>query len=175
MAYPRRHRRAHTKLNMKKLSRLATLLVFSASFATPLLASAQFDNACNPPCSANQFCNSDHTCVANSTLTQQSTTGGINIGVIQPYGDSIKNIINNVLVPVLIAIAFITFLWGTYKYFILGADSDEDRKTGRQFVLWGVIGFVIILSLWGLVAIVGSTLGISTGSATQNGLRPPTI
>ena len=61
------------------------------------------------------------------------------------------------------AVAFITFLWGVYKYFIQGADSPEERSTGQQFVLWGVIGFAVIISVWGLVAIVLATLNIPVG------------
>ncbi|MDP2665424.1 MAG: pilin [bacterium] len=153
---------------MKKFSRLATLLVLTVSFSTPLLASAQFDYACNPPCLANQFCNSNNVCVSNSTLTQQSTTGGVNLNVIKPYSDSIIGLVNNILVPVLMAIAFIVFLWGVFKYFIWGAESDTERATGKQFVLWGIIGFVVILCVWGLVAIVTGTLNLTPGGKAPN-------
>ncbi len=70
------------------------------------------------------------------------------------------------------AIAFIVFLWGVYKYFIYGADNETERATGKQFVLWGIIGFVVILSVWGLVAIVSGTLGLQLGGAAP---KPPTI
>src|SRR3989344_2209095 len=96
---------------------------------------------------------------------------GININAITPYSTGIINVINNLLVPVLMAIALIVFFWGVYKYFIYGADNETERETGRQFVLWGVIGFVIILSLWGLVNLVMGTFGLSAGTAP----RFPTI
>ena len=87
----------------------------------------------------------------------------MNLGILQAYTGNILYIINAFLVPVLIAIAFITFLWGVYKYFILGATNDTERQTGRQFVLWGIIGFIVILSVWGLVAIVGGSFGLAPG------------
>lgn len=89
---------------------------------------------------------------------------GININYVTPYSTGIINVINRLLVPVIIAIAFVVFIWGVYKYFIYGADNETERETGRQFVLWGVIGFVIILSLWGLVNLVMGTFGLSVGS-----------
>ncbi len=89
--------------------------------------------------------------------------GGINTSYLQGYASSIVGIINGIFVPVLISIAFITFLWGVYKYFIAGAASDTEREEGRKFILWGIIGFVVIFSVWGLVGIVGSTLGLSPG------------
>jgi len=93
--------------------------------------------------------------------------GAVNQQWAQYYRDTIVWGVNFVLVPVLMAIAFIVFLWGVYKYFILGADSDTERATGRQFVLWGVLGFVIITSVWGLVNIVGQTLIPTTAGSTH--------
>lgn len=81
----------------------------------------------------------------------------LNLFPIQLYSTRIIEAINFYFVPALMAIALITFLWGVYKYFILGAANDTERETGRQFVLWGIIGFVVILSFWGLVSIVGVT------------------
>ncbi|MDE2021584.1 MAG: hypothetical protein KGI71_01515, partial [Patescibacteria group bacterium] len=83
--------------------------------------------------------------------------GGINTSYLQSYSDSIVGIINSLLVPVLLAIAFLAFLWGVYKYFILGADNETERRAGKQVVLWGLIGFVVIFSVWGLVGLVMST------------------
>ena len=89
--------------------------------------------------------------------------GTINTSYLLGYKTSIVYVINSIFVPVLFAVAFLTFLWGVYKYFILGADNDTERATGRQFVLWGIIGFVVILSVWALVGIVATTFGLSPG------------
>ena len=89
---------------------------------------------------------------------------GIDKTAVQGYSNSIVDIINNALVPLLIAVAFIVFLFGVYKYFIAGADKDTERAEGRKFALSGIIGFVIILSVWGLVAIVRNTLNLTTSS-----------
>lgn len=96
---------------------------------------------------------------------------GIDQKPLQGYANSIVNIINNALVPLLLAVAFIVFLFGVYKYFIAGAEKDTEREEGRKFVLYGIIGFVIILSVWGLVAIVRNTLNLTTSSNPT----PPTF
>lgn len=96
---------------------------------------------------------------------------GINQKPLQGYANSIIDIINNALVPLLIAVAFIVFLFGVYKYFIAGAEKDTEREEGRKFVLYGIIGFVIILSVWGLVAIVKNTFNLTTSSNPT----PPTF
>jgi len=143
---------------MKKFSRLAALIVLSASFSVPILAAAQFALPTDPT-------------RPNITPTIPAQSGGINIGVIKPYSDSIIGIINSILVPVLMAIAFITFLWGVFKYFIWGGENESEKAEGRKFAMWGIIGFVVILSLWGLVNILMGALGLSIG----NNPKPPTI
>jgi len=89
---------------------------------------------------------------------------GINPIYIQGYASSITGIINSILVPVLISIAFLVFLYGVYKYFIKGADNDTERATGRTFTLYGIIGFVILFSVWGIVNIFMGTLSIGAGN-----------
>jgi len=93
---------------------------------------------------------------------------GININYIERYSGDIIGIINELVLPVLMAIAFIVFIWGVYTHFIAGANEPKKLEDGRQFILWGIIGFVVIFSIWGLVAIVGDTFMLSPG-----GMAPP--
>jgi hypothetical protein len=83
------------------------------------------------------------------------------------YKDTVVWFVNSILVPALIAISFIVFLWGVYKYFIFGAADEKSRTEGRQFVLWGVIGFVVITSVWGLVNMVKDTIVPTSASSTR--------
>jgi hypothetical protein len=93
---------------------------------------------------------------------------GINLGAITPYSNGIIDLINKVFVPVLFAVAFLCFVYGVFKYFIYGADNDAERATGRQFVLWSLIGFAAILSVWGLVNIVLQTFNLTPGGSAPN-------
>ena len=83
-------------------------------------------------------------------------------------GSFIINVINNILVPVLFAIAFIVFLWGAFKTFIIGANSPDVKKEGQNLMLWGLIGFFVMVSVWGLVNILTGTVqfGNNTGPST---------
>lgn len=81
-------------------------------------------------------------------------------------GSFIINIINNVLVPVLFAIAFIVFLWGAFYVFILGANSEETKEKGKNLMLWGLIGFFVMVSVWGLVNILTGSVTFGTTTIT---------
>ncbi|MFA6519793.1 MAG: hypothetical protein WCT41_03175 [Candidatus Paceibacterota bacterium] len=87
---------------------------------------------------------------------------------ISDVGSFIINTINNILVPVLFAVAFIVFLWGAFDTFILGANSEEVKEKGKNLMLWGLIGFFVMVSVWGLVNILTGTItfGDSTGPST---------
>lgn len=89
----------------------------------------------------------------------------VDLAYIENYYFSILAIINWYIVPVLFAVAFLYFLWRVYDSFFLGADDEKKRESGRQFVLWGVIAFVVIISVWGLVALVANTFGLMLGEA----------
>jgi hypothetical protein len=91
------------------------------------------------------------------------TGGGFptpNTSALQGYAGSFVSFVNTALVPLLVALAFIVFLWGVADSYILHPGDEEKRKSGHQFVLWGIIGFVVIFSLWGLVNLVSSALGL---------------
>jgi hypothetical protein len=76
-------------------------------------------------------------------------------------GETILYIINSVLVPVLFAVAFFVFLYGIAKAYIFSGGSEEERAKGHKLVLWGVIAFAVMISIWGLVNVVANTFGLS--------------
>ena len=89
------------------------------------------------------------------------------INNVSDVGSFIINTINNVIVPVLFAIAFIFFLWGAFNTFILGANSDGVKDKGKNLMLYSLIGFFVMVSIWGLVNILTGTIrfGDNTGPA----------
>ncbi len=75
-------------------------------------------------------------------------------------GDTgIIGIINTVIVPVIFALAFLVFIWGVFK-FVANAGDETKRTEGRKFILWGLLGIVVLFSVWGFVNLLLSTLGI---------------
>jgi hypothetical protein len=99
---------------------------------------------------------------------------GLNTVRLGEYSTSFIDLINTYLLPLLIAIAMIVFLWGVYNYFIYGADDTSKLETGKTYIMYGVIGFVVIFSMWGLVGIVSDVFGLS-GTRSANNLNYPML
>lgn len=76
--------------------------------------------------------------------------------------ESIVGALNTYVVPLVLALIFLIFLWGAAKYFFIQGDNDQARAKGRQLILWGVIAFVVFFALWGIVNILLSTLNLPT-------------
>ncbi len=91
------------------------------------------------------------------------------INNITDVGSFIIGIINNVLVPVIMSAAFIIFVYGIFAAFILGAGDEEKRKKGKTIMMYGLIGFFVMVSVWGLVHILTGSVGLSNGVPTSIG------
>lgn len=96
--------------------------------------------------------------------TTGATSGNCNIG---SNGDAfgllcrIGQLLNSV-VPVLIALGVVFFVWGVVQYVMSG---DEEAKTaGRDRMIMGIIGLAVIIGLWGLVRILGNTFGLNNNA-----------
>lgn len=72
---------------------------------------------------------------------------------------------NNTLVPAIFALAFLVFLWGMFKTFILGGHDEEKQGEGKQLMMYAIAGFVIMVSLWGIVNLLANGLGFTKQDA----------
>ena len=102
---------------------------------------------------------------------------GMCAGSICGIATTVLYVINSVLVPVLFAIAFIVFLYGIAKAYIFSAGDPEEVKKGHKLLLWGLIAFAIMISVWGLVNVVANTFGLTGAYAppTPSSISPTVI
>jgi uncharacterized membrane protein YidH (DUF202 family) len=64
------------------------------------------------------------------------------------------------VIPLLIAIAFLIFLFNLARYFTLHSQSEDGRARARQLALWGFLALVLLTSIWGVVQIFTTMLDI---------------
>lgn len=69
--------------------------------------------------------------------------------------DVIISIINP-LFMLSISLIFLMFLWGLAK-FIFSLGNSKSIDDGKQLMFWGIIALFLVLSVWGIVAILRNT------------------
>ena len=74
----------------------------------------------------------------------------------------VLGIINGILVPTLFAVAFIVFLWGIFQFYIFEGQNTEGQKKGHMLMLWGLIGFAVMFSIWGIIKLLQNTLSVGS-------------
>lgn len=68
----------------------------------------------------------------------------------------------NLTIRILFGLAVAYFFWGMIQ-FIAKSGEERARTEGRKKMLWGIIALFVMASIYGILALVGSTLGINTG------------
>src|SRR3989338_7641635 len=86
---------------------------------------------------------------------------------LQSFLSGLAGFFNSTVVPILFALAFLFFLINATRYFIIGGDKEAERAKARTFATWGIIAFVLMVSIWGIVHLIIAGLGIEFWQAQQ--------
>ncbi len=70
----------------------------------------------------------------------------------------IKCIIVAAIIPLIFSLAFVVFLWGVFRF--IAASDAEKKQEGKKLIWWGIIGLFVMVSVWGIIKILGTTLGL---------------
>ena len=119
---------------MKK--KIAVLGATAVSFILPIVAFAQIQTGNGTTCTGVRVGIEDVICRIYSIIT--------------------------VAIPVMIVGAVAYFIWGIVQ-FITASDAEE-KGNARGMMVHGIIGFAVILGLWGLVRILLNTFGVDNSS-----------
>jgi hypothetical protein len=77
--------------------------------------------------------------------------------VADPLILKVAQVIINPAIKGLFLIALLIFLWGILQ-FIRNADDEGSRKTGKNAILWGVIGMSIMIAAGGIIRVAVGTV-----------------
>ena len=78
----------------------------------------------------------------------------------QCFVDKINSAILFPLITLLLALAFLVFLYGMFEY-VREASSDAGREKGKQHILYGTIGMFVMLSAFSILSLAAGTFNIS--------------
>ncbi len=94
----------------------------------------------------------------NSTLT------------IVPFLDNVNTLILNPILTLLFALSFLYFAYGVFKFLRLDA-ADKAREEARNAILWGIVGMVIMFSVYGIIYFVLASFGLSSSDIQSQGAQ----
>ncbi len=94
--------------------------------------------------------------LGNSQPAQLSTGSDGLTSLISGVG----SFINSYIIPLILAIAFIFFIWNLARFFIIEAANSDKREEAKRAAIYGIAAFVVIASIWGLVNVLVSSLNI---------------
>lgn len=88
--------------------------------------------------------------------------------------DKINQVVFFPLIGLLMAIAFLIFLWGAFE-FVKNSDNEAGRQTGRTHLLYGTIGMLIMLSAYAILNIAAGTFGLGLPGVNCGEMSESTI
>ncbi|HPS21298.1 MAG TPA: pilin [Candidatus Paceibacterota bacterium] len=95
---------------------------------------------------------------AQQQVGNASGCAGVESGTLQSVICTVGNVLDT-LIPILIVLGIVYFVWGVVQYVI--GDDEEAKKKGKNRMIYGIIGLVVIVAMWGLVGIITKTFGLS--------------
>ena len=64
----------------------------------------------------------------------------------------------NLAIPLIISVIFLGLVWKIFDAWVINAADEKKREEGKQTALVAVIVMVIMLSVWGIVALLQNSL-----------------
>jgi hypothetical protein len=77
-----------------------------------------------------------------------------------PFLHKVSDLILNPLILLAFVLSSVYFAYGVVKFLSLGA-ADKSRDEARKAILWGMVGMLIMFSVYGLIKFILATFGIS--------------
>lgn len=107
------------------------------------------------------------TILFSANFAAAQVTGGTAPSVCPGNTNDIRGILNffrclitDSVIPLLVTLAIVYFIYGVLKY-IMNADDSTQREEGRKFMVWGIVALFVIVSIWGLVKLLAGTFGFN--------------
>jgi hypothetical protein len=77
----------------------------------------------------------------------------------------------NTALPVVFGLAILAFFWGIARYVF--AQSTDGKVDGKNVMIWSLVAIFVMTSLYGIITLAQSTLGITNPTNPQ--FKVPTI
>lgn len=80
--------------------------------------------------------------------------------------DRIITYVFNPILTVIFTLGLFLFFYGIIE-FLWASREGKPSETGKQHMLWGLFGMLIMVSVYGIIQLIMNTLGIDYATATD--------
>lgn len=87
--------------------------------------------------------------LAHAQINPSAVSGNITIARIF---QRLSQVFNRII-PFLVLLATVVFIWGVVKYITAGADEKKVEEA-KNIILWGIIALAVMLMVWGFVNVL---------------------
>jgi ABC-type phosphate transport system permease subunit len=77
---------------------------------------------------------------------------------------------------VIFAAGFFMFMWGLFQ-FMVNVSRGEDTADGKRHMIYGTLGMLIMVSVYGIIAFLDNTFGLNVSNPNINtrNISAPTV
>ena len=100
----------------------------------------------------------------NVNTATNASVGQINAGPLTNFLKLVSSI-TGMLAPILVSLAVLAFFWYLIVFIWKGKDDGEQKKAGITGMMYSILALFVMVSVWGIIALVGSTLGVGQGGS----------
>lgn len=148
-------------------------LLFITIFFLPIIAFGQFYNGPSTTywtadsgyvSGSPDTATNDQSIINNDQSINANTTGTCKLGLVtgkRTIGSYISYfgcLVRISILPFIFTLAVVSFIWGVVKM-VTNSSNEEAQTDGKKFILTGIIGLFVILSMYALVNIIRRTAG----------------
>jgi len=87
---------------------------------------------------------------------------------LEQYVINFVTFVNNIVIPFLLGIAFLFFVVNAIRFFVVGGANPETKEKARSLAVYGVLAFVLVMTFWGITALLTSSLGLNQYATSDN-------
>ncbi len=96
--------------------------------------------------------------IGNTSGIGMGGNSGQLVGLIQ-----MASRIIGMLVPIMISLAVVAFFWFLVNFIWKGAEDPQKHKDAMKGMGYSIVAIFAMVSIWGIIAFMGTTLGIGQG------------
>ncbi len=88
---------------------------------------------------------------------------------IVPFLHKVNALILNPILLLLFSLSFVYFFYGIVRFLRVDDSAASERKEARDAIMWGMVGMLIMFSVYGIIYFVLKSFGIDANDIKSPG------